>query len=585
MKPLFKFIKIYNNHLKDKLFWRILIGILILVYTFVLNYSVWILGGLIDGIGSDQNVLIQKLTLILVVIAAPIVIEPILFTIISYVGIIFNARMTKNVFSKLMSQDYSFHINKQTGKLISKVFKVNDLSGLFAWDLGIWLFQNILNFIIPIFLVSIIDYRISLILLAVLIVSFPLLALIVKINVKYRAKARDEEYARNNVITDGLENFSTVRAFGREKQEVYLLEEAAKRYAKADMKYSLSWRLVDFVSRLLGIIMFIAVSFYIVNSYSNGLITIGQIVVIISYMISFLDRFVSLFFSIRNIIKDVPIMSDIIEILEAKVTIVDPIQPKEIEKYLGQIDIDDVTFGYKKEYPVIQSISIKIKPDSKIAFVGQSGGGKTTLTKLIMRYYDPDHGSIKIDGVDIKDLKYDELRKYIGLVPQEPVLFNKSIFYNVAYGLDSDIHDEEIRRKLVCDACKKAQIHDFIESLPEKYETIIGERGLKLSGGQKQRIAIAQVLLKNPMIVIFDEATSQLDSESEKAIQKAFGHMSQGKTTIIIAHRLSTIKNVDRIYLIDNGKVREEGTHEELLKIGGIYKTLWDIQSGGFVEE
>ncbi|MDQ6985920.1 MAG: ATP-binding cassette domain-containing protein [Candidatus Dojkabacteria bacterium] len=224
-----------------------------------------------------------------------------------------------------------------------------------------------------------------------------------------------------------------------------------------------------------------------------------------------------------------------------------------------------------------------MKSEETIAFVGTSGGGKSTLTRLLMKYYDVWKGGIEIDGVNIKDLSNKDLREIIGLVPQEPVLFNRSVYYNVGYALD-DIHDLDNlgNKEIIIEACKKAKIHDFIMTLKDGYETKVGERGLKLSGGQKQRIAIARVLIKNPKVVIFDEATSMLDSESEKLIQEAFTVLSQNKTVIIIAHRLSTITHCDNIFVIENGSVAESGTHKELLSDSKIYKNLWDIQSGGF---
>ena len=258
--------------------------------------------------------------------------------------------------------------------------------------------------------------------------------------------------------------------------------------------------------------------------------------------------------------------------------VTDAPNPDELPLVQGEIKFENVGFFYRKNVEVIHGLDLTIKPNESVALVGVSGAGKSTLVKLLLRFYDVTSGSIKLDGHDIRDLSKATLRSAIGIVPQEPILFNETIGYNISYpkpGLDMDTMRE---------AARMANLDTFIESLPEKYDTEVGERGIKLSGGQKQRLAIARIFVADCPVMIFDEATSQLDSESEKLIQDALWKIAKDKTTIIIAHRLSTVMRADRIIVMENGGIAEVGTHQELIaRAGGIYKKLWDMQRGGML--
>jgi ATP-binding cassette subfamily B protein len=247
----------------------------------------------------------------------------------------------------------------------------------------------------------------------------------------------------------------------------------------------------------------------------------------------------------------------------------------------GRINFDEITYHYSDDpggEPLFKEFSLAIEPGERIGLVGPSGSGKTTLTKLLLRFADVDTGAITIDGQNIAHVSQESLRKHIAYVPQEPMLFHRSIRDNIAYARPH-VSDEEVEQ-----AARQANALEFIERLPEGFHTTVGERGVKLSGGQRQRIAIARAILKNAPILVFDEATSALDSESEKYIQAALSNLMQGRTSIVVAHRLSTIAALDRIVVLDNGGIREQGTHKDLLKQKGIYATLWAHQSGGFIE-
>jgi ABC-type multidrug transport system fused ATPase/permease subunit len=262
------------------------------------------------------------------------------------------------------------------------------------------------------------------------------------------------------------------------------------------------------------------------------------------------------------------------EILEEEVQIRDPKSPIKMTKVGGEIEFKKVSFAYEgKKIEAVRNINLKILPGESVALVGRSGAGKTTLVKLLMRFYDVDEGSILVDGINVNRFSKSGLRALMGVVPQEPILFNNTIGYNIAYGKENASQED------IVSASKIARIHDFIKTLPNGYNSKVGERGIKLSGGQKQRVAIARMILSKPDIIIFDEATSQLDSESEKLIQEGFWRAAEGKTTIIIAHRLSTVMRTKKIVVMDEGRIIEKGTHRELLKDeGSLYKKFWDLQ-------
>jgi ABC-type multidrug transport system fused ATPase/permease subunit len=304
--------------------------------------------------------------------------------------------------------------------------------------------------------------------------------------------------------------------------------------------------------------------------------SVGNFVLVLGFINYFYPQLFELVFNLRNLAKNYADIQRYFGVLDYEVEIKDPLHPVEVDKVTGEIEFKNVSFSYAEggKKNAIRNLNLKIKPGESIALVGRSGSGKTTLIKLLMRYYDINCGSIKIDGVDIKGFTKSRLRSFMGVVPQEPILFNNTIGFNIAYG-GNNVSQEQIES-----AAELANINSFIKHLTKGYETEVGERGIKLSGGQKQRVAIARMIISNPDIVIFDEATSQLDSESERLIQDAFWKVVKGRTTIIIAHRLSTAMRADRIIVLENGKIGEEGTHQELIaKENSLYNHFWRIQT------
>jgi len=311
------------------------------------------------------------------------------------------------------------------------------------------------------------------------------------------------------------------------------------------------------------------VAFPVINDQE---LTIGDFVLINAFLLQLYIPLGFLGFVYREIRHSLTDMERMFQLLDEEQEIVDKHNARPLKNPHGTIEFSHVNFHYDPARPILKDISFTLPAGQKLAIVGASGSGKSTLVRLLFRFYDIQSGSISIDGIDIQDVQQHSLRQSIGVVPQDTVLFNESIYYNIIYG------NPDVDKNAVIAAAKQAHIHQFIEKLPDGYETLVGERGLKLSGGEKQRVAIARTLLKNPQILVFDEATSALDSHSEKAINKALQMISDNKTTLVIAHRLSTIINADMILVLDHGTIIERGSHNQLLSQNGHYAAMWALQ-------
>jgi ATP-binding cassette subfamily B protein len=342
-----------------------------------------------------------------------------------------------------------------------------------------------------------------------------------------------------------------------------------------------AWRFQNFTYLLQGsIVSWLQImSLYVsIVLWFQGQITLGTIVLAYSYSGTIFDSVWNLGKQMSKVSKSFSNAAEMVDIIDSPIEITDPVSPQRSTIKEGAISIDDVTFAYKQGAPVFSHLNLDIKPGEKIGIMGTSGAGKTTITKLLLRFADVTGGAIRIDGQDIRSLSQDDLRHAISYVPQDPVLFHRSIAENIAYG-KTNATVEEIE-----DAAKLAHAHDFIKGLHLGYKTMVGERGVKLSGGERQRVAIARAILKNAPILILDEATSSLDSVSETHIKEALDTLMQGRTTIVIAHRLSTIEKMDRIIVMERGAIVEEGNHKDLLKKKGIYANFWKHQNAGFIE-
>ncbi len=390
--------------------------------------------------------------------------------------------------------------------------------------------------------------------------------------VKIRKIMNDQDTDANQKAIDSLLNYETVKYFSAEEREANRYDGAIKQYEKAALTTAYSLAFLNFGQSLIITAGLIIVMVMAALGVQSGYLTVGDFVMVNAYMIQITMPLNFLGTVYREIRQGLVDMGEMFDLLEQPVEILDSENASELKITDGHISFENVTFGYNKSRLIIQNVSIEINSRETIAIVGPSGSGKSTIGRLLFRFYDAQQGSIKIDGQDIRDVTQKSLHRSIGVVPQDTVLFNDTIYYNIAYGLDNASRAE------VEKAAKDAQIHDFILSLPDGYETTVGERGLKLSGGEKQRVGIARTLLKNPPILLLDEATSALDTETEREIREALTNASEGRSVLTIAHRLSTIADADRIIVLENGSIVEIGTHEALLSKRGRYYSLWTKQ-------
>ena len=381
-------------------------------------------------------------------------------------------------------------------------------------------------------------------------------------------------------VADSFSNFLTVSLFARKKQEKQYIGELRNREEKADHTTRLYTEKSRFFLGLNEIFAFIAIGYLIIKEWQLGKINNGDVVFILTAAWNIMGIAWQVGQQVLpNLYRNIGICRQELSLIQEPIEINDAPDAKELVIQNGEIAFENVDFSYKQVIEVFHNHSINIKAGEKVALVGFSGGGKTTLVNLILRFFDVNSGKIIIDGQDIKTVTQDSLRSQIAMIPQDTNLFHRTIKENIRYGR-IDATDEEI-----IEAAKKSHCHEFISKLEYGYDSMVGERGIKLSGGQRQRIAIARAMLKNAKILILDEATSSLDSITEKYIKDSLLQLMQGKTTIVIAHRLSTLLDMERILVFQDGKITEQGSHAELLALGGHYAKLWNMQAGGFLPE
>ena len=455
------------------------------------------------------------------------------------------SQLTLNTFKHLHSLSLQFHLGRQTGALSKFI------------DRG----SKGINFLLTYVLFNVIPTGIY------VAITFT----ITQWRLKFRRQMNEADNAVSTKLVDSLLNFETVKYFNNEEHEFNRLNESLTKYESASItnQYTLSYlNIAQTVVIMAGIIIMLMMSAYDIKA---GAISIGGFVVINAYMLQLyqpLNFFGTVYREIRQSLID---MENLFTLLKEKPNIKDSDQSIKLSED-ASIEFRDVSFDYDPKRTIIKNISFNVPNGKKVALVGPTGAGKSTISRLLFRFYDPKEGDIFINNQNIKDISQQSLRKLIGVVPQDTVLFNDTIFYNISYGDPTALSDQ------VYEAAKSADIHEFVTGLPDGYETLVGERGLKLSGGEKQRVAIARAILKNPAIYFFDEATSALDSSTEKEIQKNLQKISQNKTTLVIAHRLSTAADADEILVLQEGKIIERGNHENLLQIKGKYAEMWDKQ-------
>ncbi|MDB5237398.1 MAG: hypothetical protein JWL88_500 [Parcubacteria group bacterium] len=382
------------------------------------------------------------------------------------------------------------------------------------------------------------------------------------------------------VLSDAIGNYSAIQLFSAKAHERSIFDGAIEKWRAATMKSWIADNWIWTIQGLLIVIIETAILAVCLVLWQHGLFTVGDFVLVQIYIVGLIGQVQRIGNNMRQLYDAFADAYEMVEIMEKPHAIQDAPDATRLAITGGAIDFSDVGFRFIEGRDVFKDFTLSISAGEKVALVGPSGAGKSTVTRLLLRLYDVTAGAIRIDRTDLRDVTQDSLHEAISFVPQEPVLFHRTLRENIAYA-KPDASIEE-----VIDAAKKAHCHEFIDQLPEKYETLVGERGVKLSGGERQRVAIARAILKNAPILILDEATSSLDSESEALIQDALHILMEGKTVVVIAHRLSTIMSMDRIIVIEDGAIAAEGTHAELLDDhSGLYHKLWSIQAGGFIAD
>ena len=393
-----------------------------------------------------------------------------------------------------------------------------------------------------------------------------------ELRIRYRREMNRADTDANTKSIDSLLNYETVKYFGNEAHEARRYDEAMADYEVAAIRSRTSLSALNTGQAVIVSLGIMVMMVLAAMGVAQGNMTVGDFVMVNAYMIQLsmpLGFLGTVYREIKQSLVDLEVMFDL---LHSDPEVEDRPDAETLQVTGGAVAFENVTFGYDPRRPILRDVSFQVPAGKTVAIVGPSGAGKSTISRILFRFYDVSEGRVTIDGTDIRDVTQDSLRRAIGVVPQDTVLFNETIYYNIAYG-----HTEAGRHEVDA-AAKAARIDEFIASLPDGYDTVVGERGLKLSGGEKQRVAIARTILKRPAIMLFDEATSALDTKTEKEIQESLSEVSKNRTTLIIAHRLSTVVEADEILVLEAGRIVERGRHDVLLAQAGVYATMWARQ-------
>lgn len=477
------------------------------------------------------------------------------------------------VLKHLYTLSLSYHLDRKTGGITRDLERgTNSLSSILNY-LVFNIFPTAAEFtFVAIILLGKYEPRFAIVTFTTVVFYIGFTLLVTNWRMHYRHEMNEHESTANSYAVDGMLNYETVKYFTNEEYELEQYDNTLNKWERAAVKSQVSMSLLNFGQGAVIAIGVTLMMIFAAQGVVDGSMTMGDLVLVNAMMLQLFIPLNFLGIIYRALKYSLADMDMMLKLLDTKREVKDVEAAQQLVVTDAVVRFDKVCFDYNKDRKILDSVSFDIPHGSKVAVVGPSGAGKSTLARLLFRFYDVDSGSITIDGQDLSAVTQTSLRDNIGIVPQDTVLFNYTIEHNIRYA-KLDASDEEIQQ-----AAKHANIHDFISSLPDGYQTVVGERGLKLSGGEKQRIAIARVILKNPRILVFDEATSSLDSHSEQLILESLKAVAEKHTTLVIAHRLSTIIDADNIIVLDKGKVVEQGTHQQLLGEEGLYSHLWQLQ-------
>ena len=557
--------------------WRVLIALSCLVIAKMATVGVPIvLKRIVDSLDIEASLLILPLGLLLAYGALRLTtalfneIRDVLFARVRYRAI---QKLSTRVLEHLHNLPLRFHLERQTGSI------TRDL------ERGTQSLSSIINYMVFIIIPTFVELGlVAAILLGAYALKFSLVTLLTVIayisftlfvtnwRMKYRHEMNRLDSKANSIAVDSLLNYETVKYFNNERYELSRYGETLSQWENAAVKSITTMSMLNFGQAVIIAIGVTIIMIFAADGVTAGNLTLGDLVLVNALMLQLFVPLNTLGIVYRQITYSLADMDMLVKLLKKDTEIKDADNASTLNVSAANIEFDNVSFAYNQDREILYDVSITIPSGHKVAVVGPSGAGKSTIARLLFRFYDVTAGVVRIDGQDVRECTQQSLHENIAVVPQDTVLFNESIHFNIQYARPHATREE------IENAAKLANIHEFIEQLPQQYETVVGERGLKLSGGEKQRIAIARAVLKNPRILIFDEATSSLDSQSESMILNAMKEVTKGVTTLVIAHRLSTIVDADSIYVFDQGRVVESGSHHELLKRQGIYANMWALQ-------
>jgi ABC-type transport system involved in Fe-S cluster assembly fused permease/ATPase subunit len=557
--------------------WRVSVAMTLLIFSKLANVTVpLVLKEIIDAMDKSKAVLVVPLFLIVgygVLRLFSTLFGELRDAVFANVTQRAIRRVALKVFEHLHSLSLRFHLDRQTGGVSRDIERGTRGIGFL---LNFTLF-NILPTLLEIGLVAAILLKkysawFAIITFITLVIYIAFTLFITEWRMVVRRTMNDLDSKANTRAIDSLLNYETVKYFGNEQYEAHRYDHHMEHWETAAVRNQTSLALLNSVQSVIIAIGITALMLLAADQVVKGKMTVGDLVLVNVFMIQLYMPLHFLGFVYREIRHALADMEKMFSLLHEDREIADAPNATTLQVGNAAVQFEHVSFAYAPDRQILFDVSFAIPAGHTVAVVGSSGAGKSTLSRLLFRFYDVQQGHISINGQDIREVTQTSLRAVIGIVPQDTVLFNDTIYYNIAYG-----RPEATREEIIA-AAHSAHIHDFIESLPQGYDSMVGERGLKLSGGEKQRVAIARAILKNPAILIFDEATSALDSKSEKAIQAELRAIAQNRTTLVIAHRLSTVVDANQILVMDQGKIAERGTHRELLAQNQLYAQMWNLQ-------